>query len=67
MPDRDCMPRAAAMGSTGCSPLRGSDLLSTFELGARDKWASLGFAALTFPALCFAFYLGVRNVRHEHR
>ena len=55
------------MGSTGCSPRRGSDLLSTFELSARSKWASLGYAALTFPVLCFAFYVGVRNVRHEHR
>ena len=51
----------------GCAPLRGSDLLSTFELDARDRWASLGYAALTFPVLCFFFYLGVRNVRHEHR
>jgi hypothetical protein len=55
------------MGSTGCAPLQGRDLLTTYELQARDKWASLGFAALTFPALCFLFYLGVRNVRHEHR
>jgi hypothetical protein len=55
------------MGSTGCAPLQGRDLLTTYELQARDKWASLGFAALTFPALCFFFYLGVRNVRHEHR
>ena len=59
--------RAAALGSTGCSPLRGSDLLDTFELNARSKWASLGYAALTFPVLCLAFYIGVRNVRHEHR
>ena len=59
--------RAAALGSTGCSPLRGSDLLDTFELNERSKWASLGYAALTFPVLCLAFYVGVRNVRHEHR
>lgn len=58
---------AAAMGSTGCTPLLGSDLLNTFELDKRDKWVSLGWAALTIPALCLAFYLGVRNVRHEHR
>jgi hypothetical protein len=38
-----------------------------FDLGGRNKWGSLGFAALTFPALCVFFYAGVRSVRHERR
>jgi hypothetical protein len=58
---------SAAMGSTGCQPISGTDLLSSFDLERRSKWASLGYAALTFPALCLCFYLGVRNVRHERR
>ncbi len=58
---------AAALGSTSCQPLRGSDLISMFDLGGRNKWGSLGYAALTFPALCVFFYAGVRSVRHERR
>ncbi len=59
--------RAAIMGSTGCEPLRGNDLTAAFDLNGRSKWASLGYAALTFPVFCVLFYLGVRNVRHERR
>ncbi len=57
----------AALGSTGCEPLHGDDMLGAFDLRSRSKWVSLGYAALTFPVLCLLFYLGVRHVRHEKR
>ena len=55
------------MGNTECTPISGTAMLSTFDLARRNKWASLGAASLTLPVLFAAFYLGVRNVRHERR
>ena len=52
---------------TTCVPVAGNTLLAAFSLDTRSKWASLGYAALTFPCLCTAFYLGVRFVKHERR
>ena len=61
------MPHAAAIGSTGCKPITGSRILSTFYLDGRNKWLSLGYAAASLPVFFLVFYLGVRNVRHERR
>ena len=50
-----------------CEAVLGDSVLGSFELGGRDKWECLGYAACSIPVLIALFYVGVRYVRHEKR
>ena len=50
-----------------CEAVLGDSVLGSFELGGRDKWKCLGYAACSIPVLIALFYCGVRYVRHEKR
>jgi len=50
-----------------CEAVLGDSILGSFELGGRDKWECLGYAACSIPVLIALFYVGVRYVRHEKR
>lgn len=59
---------SAASGVSGCVDIQGADILHLFQLDRGvNRWASIGYAALTSVILFALFYVGVRTVRHERR